>query len=517
MGAVLVICSLSACATGRGKSGSGDPDAPPPKSISEVLKQDVPAGESKYVSKNFPGEIVVSGVKLKNTTFDIPVHVNSAVEGWVGYFTGRGRPFFERYLERSEYFIPYIEPLLRQNGMPTDLVYLAMIESGFNNLARSRAKAVGPWQFMSATGKRYGLMVNWWVDERRDIRKSTLAAVEYLRDLYNMFSSWELASAAYNAGEGKVARAVQRYGSRDFWTISRHKYLKSETRNYVPKMIAAAFIAKNREQFGFKAARARPADDEAIAGDGEIVKVIKTDKPLEDKGGERVADLEDEEGNRAPSEELEDAAQDLATAERVAYLPEGTGPMAKPAPTPHISKDGVVGGAELAEFDLKSPADLLKVARAAGLSYQTVKSLNPELLRWCTPPNVGTYRIKLPASVKEKFLATYNHAAFPRKVEFLRYKVKKNETISRIAGHFGLKAEAVTDLNGVHAKATLRKGQTVMLPIPNDRSRSLASLEVIDPTEKRKRSRAKSKKKPKYQKISEKRRESARGRTSSEG
>ncbi len=508
-----VAVSLSACATGRSHGESGDPDAPNPKSISEVLKQDLPRNESKYVSRVSPGEIVVNGVKLKNTTYDIPVLVNSAVEGWVDYFTGRGRPFFERYLERSEFFIPYIEPLLKQNGMPQDLVYLAMIESGFNNLARSHAKAVGPWQFMSATGKRYGLMVNWWVDERRDIRKSTLAAVEYLRDLYNMFSSWELASAAYNAGEGKVGRAVQRYGSRDFWTIARHKYLKAETRNYVPKMIAAAFIAKNREQFGFKAARPRAADDEAVAGDGEIVKVIKTDKPLEDKGGERVADLTDENGESTPSQEVADAEQDLATAERVALQPEAA-PMAKPAPTPHIGKDGVAGGIELAEFDLKSPADLLKVARAAGLSYQTVKSLNPELLRWCTPPNVGTYRVKLPNSVKDKFLQTYNHAAFPRKVEFLRYKVRKGETLSRIAGHFGLKVDPVTDLNGISPRTLLGKGTTVMLPIPNDRSRSLASLEVIDPAEKSKR-RHRGKRKPKYHKISQKRRESARERNSS--
>src|SRR6185312_16022487 len=182
-------------------------------------------------------------------------------------------PHFEKYLERSEFFIPYIQPLLKQNGMPEDLVYLAMIESGFNNFARSRARAVGPWQFMSATGKRYGLAVNWWVDERRDIRKSTLAAVEYLRDLYTIFQSWELAAAAYNAGEAKVARAVRRFGSKDFWVISRYRFLRPETRDYVPKMIAAAIIEKNREQFGFPASYRRPGADEAVASDGEVVKL----------------------------------------------------------------------------------------------------------------------------------------------------------------------------------------------------------------------------------------------------
>src|SRR5690606_21345695 len=110
------------------------------------------------------------------------------------YFTGKGRKHFVKYLERSEQFIPFIRPLLRQYGLPEDLVYLAMIESGFHNHARSFAKAVGPWQFIPGTGKRYGLAVNWWVDERRDTRKSTLSAAQYLKDLYNMFHSWELAA-----------------------------------------------------------------------------------------------------------------------------------------------------------------------------------------------------------------------------------------------------------------------------------------------------------------------------------
>src|SRR5262249_5587265 len=133
-------------------------------------------------------------------------------------------------------------------------------------------------------------------------------------------------------------------------------------------------------------------------------------------------------------------------------------------------------GEELAEFDVQSPADLLKVARAAGLSYQTIKSLNPELLRWCTPPTVGSYRIRLPSSVKEKFLATYNHTAFPRKVQFMTYKVRPGETLTHVARHFGIKVDPISDLNGVSPRMPLRHGIKVLLPMPNDRSRSLASL-----------------------------------------
>jgi len=518
-GALLTLFVLSGCATV--KSGSDSDEARlsnSPRGLSEVLSPEGGRGRAYRPSMVDNGEIVIQGVKLKNTKFDIPITVNSRVEYWVDYFTGRGRPHFERYLERSNFFIPYIAPLLKQNGMPEDMVYLAMIESGFNNFARSHAKAVGPWQFISATGKRYGLMVNWWVDERRDIRKSTLAAVQYLKDLYQIFGTWELAAASYNAGEAKVARGVRRFGTRDFWTIARHRFLRPETRDYVPKIIAAALISKNRTQFGFPDYDFKPSEDEAVAGDGEVVKVIKTDKPIPDQqyeqdkladGESLEADAQDSEGEDAPagiSPATLTVPADGASPEPQLAANMEPMPLAKPVPTPHVSKNGVVGGAELAEFEVQSPADLLKVARAAGLSYQTVKSLNPEITRWCTPPSVGTYRLKLPASSRERFLTTYNHEAFPRKVQFMTYKVRRGETLSRIAKHFGIKVDPIADLNGVSPKVPLRSGSRVLLPIPNDRSRTLASLEVRDPPERRRRRAVRRR----YYKISYKHRESAR-------
>lgn len=512
---------LGGCATLGGKSpvSSG-----PPKTLTHVLQQDISEKGSPKAGSNEPREVTIRGIKLKNTQFDFPVVVNSRVEYWVDYFTSRGRGHFERYLERSEFFIPYIVPLLKQNGMPEDLVYLAMIESGFNNLARSRAKAVGPWQFISATGKRYGLMVNWWLDERRDIRKSTLAAVEYLKDLYTMFQCWELAAAAYNAGEAKIARAVQRFGTRDFWVISKQRFLRPETRDYVPKIIAAALIAKNPEQFGFNVKKQAPAPDEAVAPDGELVKVVKTDKPEEvpesekpdltlsslTENAEADEDGDDEEESANPAEpRLRPATLTIPVDPQPAegQVAENV-PLAKPVPTPHLAKDGTVGGADLEEFDVKSPADLLKVARAAGLSYMTVKSLNPELLRWCTPPSIGTFRLKLPASSREKFLSTYNHAAYPRQVKFMTYKVRRGETLSHIARHFGIKVDPISDLNGVSPKMPLKNGLRVLIPIPNDRSRSLASLDVRDPPERRRV--RKSRKGNRYYKVSYKRREATR-------
>lgn len=173
--------------------------------------------------------------------------------------------------------------------------------------------------------------------------------------------------------------------------------------------------------------------------------------------------------------------------------------QAKVVATPTVGKNGRLSGEMLAEFEVESPADLLKVARAAGLSYQTVKALNPELTRWCTPASVATYRIKLPASVKDHFLQVYNHPAYPRKVQFLTYKIRKGEAISHVSRRFGIKVDPIADLNGVSPRAPLRAGTNILLPIPTDRTRSLASLEVLDPPERRSAvRRTKKKRRPAY-------------------
>lgn len=188
---------------------------------------------------------------LRNKKFDIPVVWNKQVEGWVKFFTGRGRQHFQNYTQRSGRYAPVLSKILADRGLPRDLIYLAMAESGFMNHARSWARAVGPWQFMPYTGKRYGLSIDYYVDERRDPIKASIAASDYLKDLYNLFGHWELAAAGYNAGEGKMARAIRMYRTNDFWKLTKGRYLKPETKNYVPKIMALAIIGKNLDKFGF--------------------------------------------------------------------------------------------------------------------------------------------------------------------------------------------------------------------------------------------------------------------------
>jgi len=177
--------------------------------------------------------------------------INSPIEKFIRYFQTRGRERFGLYLSRSGKYVGMMQQILVRYGLPEDLVYLALIESGFSPKAYSVAKAAGPWQFIAGTGRRYGLRIDWWADERRDAEKSTHAAASYLRDLYGMFESWPLAAAAYNAGEGKIQRAVLRYKSDDFSELIRHRYLKQETKDYVPKMLAALTIAKDPDKYGF--------------------------------------------------------------------------------------------------------------------------------------------------------------------------------------------------------------------------------------------------------------------------
>lgn len=183
--------------------------------------------------------------------YDFPVTMNSHVEFFLDKFQNSQRKTFRKWLERSGRYLPMIQEELKKAGMPLDLAYLPMIESGYRLTAYSTAKAVGPWQFMHATGRSYKLTINNYIDERRDPIKSTKAAVKFLTDLYSEFDSWQLAVAAYNAGGGTIRRAIKKTGSTDFWQLIKGSHIKKETKYYVPKLIAAIMIAKDPESYGF--------------------------------------------------------------------------------------------------------------------------------------------------------------------------------------------------------------------------------------------------------------------------
>ncbi len=315
---------------------------------------------------------------------DIPLTLNGKVEYFVNYFQTRGRSSFARWLSRSERYIPLMKEVLRKEKLPEDLVYLAMIESGFTPHAISVASAVGPWQFMSGTGKRYSLRIDQWIDERRDPLKSTIAAALYLKELYALFNNdWYLAAAGYNAGENKILRAIDMYNSRDFWQLTKGSYLKRETKDYVPKLLAAAIIAKEPARYGF-------AD--------------------------------------------------------VAYLP----------------------ALELDTVTVPSRTDLELIARIADVPYQTLKELNPELRRWCTPPGYDNYQLKLPKGKKGLFEVEYakipENQRYTERVVYTRYKAKKRDTLATVAKRFNTTVEALAEANRLKSGARL-KGKSILVPV----------------------------------------------------
>lgn len=192
------------------------------------------------------------GIADTETAAAIPLALNDKVNYFISHFQTSGRKTYANWLARSNRYMPMMQEILRKEGLPDELAYVAMIESGFRLNARSWANAVGPWQFMSATGRRYSLRIDQWVDERMDPVKATMAAAMYLKDLYSLFNNdWYLAAAGYNAGEGKISRAIKQYDTSDFWEISKGAYLKKETKDYVPKLLAAVIIAKDPAKYGF--------------------------------------------------------------------------------------------------------------------------------------------------------------------------------------------------------------------------------------------------------------------------
>jgi membrane-bound lytic murein transglycosylase D len=368
-------------------SPSSSPPPPPSSSPSPTVNQSVSSLDfpiSDEANDDFTFEVLPPEDRPKpKQEFDIPIVINARVEYFIQYFQTTARETFTKWLARSERYIPFMRNLLKESGLPEDLVYLALIESGFNPYAYSRAKAAGPWQFIYLTGKRYGLTSNWWIDERRDPEKSTLAAAQYLKDLYDMFECWYLAAASYNAGERKIATAMKRYRTEDFWELTKYRYLKRETKDYVPQMIAAALIAKDPERYGFVG--------------------IEYQEPLR---YEKVK------------------------------VPEVT--------------------------------DLRLIARACEVNLDEIKELNPELSRWCTPPNFPEYEIKIPFGKKELFSKNFENLYPGERFQFKTHRVKKGDTLSKIARLYRVDLEPILEMNRLNKKSRLSIGTNLLIPLPKD-------------------------------------------------
>lgn len=309
---------------------------------------------------------------------EVPLVQNRQVNNHLMYYTLRRPEVMERWLERSEKYFPMMEEIFEEEGVPTELKHLAMIESGLVPTAQSWAAAVGMWQFIRATGSMYGLEVNWWIDERKDPVKATRAAARHLRDLYGIWGDWHLAMANYNISPRGLRRAIRAAGGvEDYWAA--YNYLPRETRGYVPGFIAATMIASNPEEFGFQ----------------------------RNYGGEPFS-----------------------------Y--------------------------DVTEVDGLMPLEDL--ARAADITIQELRDYNPELLRWATPPG-DSYPLKIPAGIKEDFMAAYQEIPRDNRAsEVAMHTVSSGETLGYIARRYGTSVRALYDSNE-GLSSMIRPGQTVVVPV----------------------------------------------------
>jgi hypothetical protein len=219
---------------------------------SEALASPVGGGGEKEVFPFIPEPSEENSAVPSPNPSPFPSLAHGNVEYFIGFFQKKGDAFFTRSLGQSTAYAEMMKGIFREKNLPEELIYLALIESGYNPKAFSRAKASGIWQFTKKTARRFGLKIDKWVDERRDPEKATYAAAEYLKSLYAMFNDWDLAIASYNAGEGKVSKAMRKADSQDFWDISRHRFLKKETKEYVPMFFAAVTIAQDPQKYGFQ-------------------------------------------------------------------------------------------------------------------------------------------------------------------------------------------------------------------------------------------------------------------------
>lgn len=307
-------------------------------------------------------------------SFDLPIVPNSSVERFVSLFRDEQPDRMALYLKRSGRYEGMIRSKLRARGLPEDLIYLSMIESGFNPNARSRASAVGLWQFMAATAREYGLRVDSYVDERRDPEKSTEAAVQYLEDLYAEFGAWNLAAAAYNSGAGRVGRIMrEETGARrgedaDFWRIRRR--LPADTREYVPLIFAAAIVGKEPQKYGLAGVERWlpvPTDTVEVAGETTLASLALSLASSEEELRELNPHLV--RGMTPPGPTYSVLVPDGAAA-RLATPPPVNGP-ALPAQPAKATTHRVVRGESLSVIATKHGVSIAALQRANGMGRNT--------------------------------------------------------------------------------------------------------------------------------------------------
>lgn len=397
--------------------------------------------------------------------YDFPVVMNKQVEMYLDLFQNKQRHFFERWLVRSGKYKEMIHRELEQAGLPKDLLYLAMIESGFNQRAYSRARATGLWQFMKRTGRYYNLDVDRYVDERRDALKSTKAAVDYLGDLYEQFGDWHLAVAAYNGGPGKIRHGLRKYKINDFWTLAEKRHLRLETKMYVPKLIAAIIIAKEPEKYGF----ANIDYEEPLEYDTlEIGPGFSLDALALISGGSKKE-------IRHLNQELRTGKTPLNRRSYLANIPKGSKELAKA----NLNRLHSVVKTGYKTHITRKTETLTTICRKYNINKTTLLKVNN--LR--SGGLKEGQRLRIPYSMVDYQLLPENTTALASSGDSLiLHTIKPGETISSIAKKYGVPQAIIVNWNGLQSANRIRAGQQLALYIIKENGVVATSHQVYSNT-----------------------------------
>jgi membrane-bound lytic murein transglycosylase D len=393
--------------------------------------------------------------EIKSTHSDLPLMMTDQVAGFINYFSTRGRGTVERALARSGRYEDMIRQILKEQGVPQDLIYLAQAESGFHPLAVSRAGARGMWQFMGSRAQGYGLTRSWWVDDRQDPEKATRAAAHHLKDLYNEFGDWYLAMAAYNSGPGTVQSAVKRTGYADFWELYRRNVLPKETRNYVPIILAVTIMAKNPAQYGL---------DSVVKEKPVPYDTVKIDYPIDlrlaaecvDATAEQLLDLNPSLLRMTTPKVTDSVGSEVAAQVRGEnrgfdlHLPAGTAGRFQTA----VAAIPVDKRVWWRYHKVQAGETLAAIARTYHTTAQAIAAANEVGMGSGNDALVPDARLIIPiAPGKTTDASTYARA-------ITRYKVRKGDTVESVAENFGVSEKMVRGWN--HLKGSSLAGRKIL-------------------------------------------------------
>jgi len=382
-------------------------------------------------------------VAVKEPTYDIPIVVNDRVRGWIDRYSRQHKTSFEAGLRRSGLYLERFREIFAEEGVPQDLVYMAHVESGYKTSAYSRAHARGVFQFIAATGRRYDLRIDYWTDERSDPELSARAAARYMSDLYDEFDDWYLALAAYNAGEGKIRRAIARSGKHDFWAIARTNYIRRETKNHIPAIIAATLLSKEPEKYGltYDPEPALEYDTITVEGAADL-------RVLARCAGTDVSTL------RALNPALR-RNQTPPDGRSNVYVPLGSGPAAYAALQEIPRGERVL----YARHRVREGDTLSEVARHYGVGVRAIQDANGMGRRTMIRVN---QTLLVPTSSADRY-SDVVLAGNTTPGEPLSYRVRRGDTLYGIGRLHSTTAQSIAAASGISVNKTLSIGERLVV------------------------------------------------------